>query len=58
MNRWHKSEEKKVILDVGRDAEEASRRVTNDKHPIDIAWLQLCSHLLHAQSAVGVGEMT
>lgn len=42
----------KMILDVGRDAEEASRRVANDKHPIDIACLQLCSHLLHAQSPV------
>lgn len=28
------------------------RRVTNDKRPIDVACLQLCSHLLHAQWAV------
>lgn len=52
MNRGRESERKKMILDVGRDAEEASRRVANDKHPIDIACLQLCSHLLHAQSPV------
>lgn len=48
---WSQEWEKKMILDVGMDTEEASRRVTNDKHPIDIA-LQFCSHLLHAQSTV------
>lgn len=41
----------KDVLDVGRDTEEAWRRVTSDKHPIDIAPLHLCSHLLHARSA-------
>lgn len=41
----------KEVFDVGRDTEEAWRRVTSDKHPIDIAPLHLCSHLLHARSA-------
>lgn len=41
----------KEVWDVGRDTEEAWRRVTSDKHPIDIAPLHLCSHLLHARSA-------
>lgn len=47
----------KEALDVGRDTEEAWRRVTSDKHPIDIALLHLCSHLLHARSAP-TGETT
>lgn len=41
---------KKKILDVGRDTEETWGE-SNDKRPIDVACLQLGSHLLHAQWA-------